>query len=213
MDSGTHTHEGAENRMASFIDRRRGRPLDDGEVLYLTPTKRYLSMTTAAFVVIALLALVLLVTLLALTTTVLRSADPAMPLTLPLLLSMWALLLALLFLTAIAFRNTLRAVFAVTTKGLTITPWRGRPRHVPWGQVEELGTVRSGMLAGAVEVTTTDGERIGARMTNSSSRASFSPLPEQLSHLEEDSRGATPPHLVAHHALDEHRRGEADSGI
>lgn len=192
---------------AGIIDRWRGRPLDDGQVLYQTPSTRYLTLTMGAFAVIAVLELLLVILLMVLTAQAL-SEGAAASLFAPLLAVMWALVAVLLVLTPISILATLRSVFAVTTKGITATPGFGRPRHVPWDRVAELRTVNGGVLAGAVEVVTTDRERIAAKGTNTAARLSQAPLPPSKSRLAHDARGATAPHLVAHDALERFRRGE-----
>lgn len=179
--------------------------LDDGDVLYATPTREYRRLLQGTVRAIQVLAVALLVitggaAIWALVAS--ERSDGALFAVFMVIPALGSLLL--LALTPRILRTLHRTVFVVTTEGLTLTPLHESSRHVPWDEVDHLAQEESSRLRGALVVETTDGERITATGTGPASAISFAPLPALLA---PNGRDAPAPHAAAHAALDLYRSG------
>lgn len=179
--------------------------LDDGDVLYATPTREYHRLLQGTVRAIQVLAVALLVitggaVIWALVAS--ERSDGALFAVFMVIPALGSLLL--LALTPRILRTLHRTVFVVTTEGLTLTPLHESSRYVPWDEVDHLAQEESSRLRGALVVETTDGERITATGTGPASAISFAPLPALLA---PNGRDAPAPHVAAHAALDLYRSG------
>lgn len=184
------------------------RALDDGTLLYATPTAawRRWMLTVAAAGIVLILATAFLGAVIVTTAFILNDRFGLLFLVVLGFLTLMVLgaVVPLVWLVVLVRRT----VFAVTTEGLTLTPPFGRPRHVPWAEVAHLEVADGMYMAGAVVVVTSTGERITASRTNGPDpqRHFYSATPASA------RTGLVIPFNAAQDALERYRRGEFTDG-
>lgn len=186
------------------------RPLDDGAPLYIAPTARSQRLMTVLYGVVAVMALLLLVSG-ALVTFVIAQLSTAAAILVVAVFGV--LMLALLVAAVIALIAQHGMVFAVTTQGITLVPPYRRARAIPWSRIAAIEPSRTWMMRGAVVVLLEDGTRLTASQTNASARSAHPPAPAHLGPGNGEP-GTPVPLRAALDGLERYRRGEfAGTGV